>query len=60
MKTVLAVSGVILLALVGWLIGVLLEHPPGPGGLQFIGALIGAMIALSILLLGESLKHRTN
>ena len=59
MKTVLAVSGVILLALVGWLIGVLLEHPPGPGGLQFIGALIGAMIALSILLLGESLKHRT-
>ena len=60
MKTVPAISGVVLLALVGWLIGVLIEHPPGPGGLQFIGALIGAMIALAALLIGESIQQRTD
>jgi len=49
LKIELAVMGIILLALIGWLIGALLEHPIGPGGLQFIGALIGAMVALALL-----------
>jgi len=50
--------GIILLALVGWMIGALLEHPPGPGGLQFVGALIGASIAVAVLVLGEALKSK--
>ena len=58
MKIELAVIGIILLALIGWLIGALLEHPIGPGGLQFIGALIGAMVALALLVLGEALKSK--
>lgn len=58
MKIELAVMGIILLALIGWLIGALLEHPIGPGGLQFMGALIGAMVALAILVLGEALKSK--
>ena len=41
MKVVLALTGIILAALVGWLIGAIWEHPPGPGGLQVLGALIG-------------------
>ena len=49
---------VVLAALVGLLIGTLLEHPPGPGGLQVLGALIGAMIALAALILGEALKSK--
>jgi hypothetical protein len=40
------------------MIGVLLEHPPGPGGLQFVGALIGATIAVAVLVLGEALKSK--
>ena len=52
------VLGIVLLALVGWMIGALLEHPPGPGGFQFIGALIGATIAVAVLVLGESLKSK--
>jgi len=43
--------GVILFALAGWLIGALLEHPPCPGGLQVIIALIGATVAFGILAL---------
>jgi hypothetical protein len=58
LKIELAVMGIILLALIGWLIGALLEHPIGPGGLQFIGALIGAMVALALLMLGEALKSK--
>ena len=50
------VLGIILLALVGWMVGALLEHPPGPGGFQFVGALIGATIAVAVLVLGEALK----
>ncbi len=52
------VLGIVLLALVGWLIGALLENPPGPGGLQFVGALIGATIAVAVLVLGEALKSK--
>jgi len=40
------------------MIGALLEHPPGPGGFQFLGALIGAAIAVAVLVLGESLKSK--
>jgi len=58
LKIELAVMGIILLALIGWLIGALLEHPIGPGGLQFMGALIGAIVALAILVLGEALKPK--
>ena len=58
MKIELAVIGIILLALIGWLIGALLEHRIGPGGLQFMGALIGAIAALAILVLGEALKSK--
>ena len=58
MKIELAVMGIILLALIGWLIGALLEHPIGPGGLQFMGSLIGAIVALAILVLGEALKPK--
>ena len=56
MKVDLALAGVILAALTGLLIGALLDHPPGPGGLQFIGALIGVLVALTVLILGEALK----
>jgi len=58
LKIDLAVMGISLLALIGWLIGALLEHPIGPGGLQFMGALIGALVALAILVLGEALRSK--
>ena len=58
MKNELAVMGISLLALIGWLIGALLEHPIGPGGLQFMGALIGVLVALAILVLGEALRSK--
>lgn len=56
-KTVFGVIGIFLMALIGWVIGALLEHP-GPGGLQFLGALIGVLIALAVLSLGEAIKHK--
>lgn len=59
MKVELALVGVVLAALIGWFTGTLLEHSPGPGGLPIIEALIGAMIALDILILGEVLKSRS-
>ena len=58
LKIDLAVMGISLLALIGWLIGALLEHPIGPGGLQFMGALNGALVALAILVLGEALRSK--
>lgn len=58
LKIDLAVMGISLLALIGWLIGALLEHPIGPGGLQFMGALIGVLVALAILVLGEALRSK--
>ena len=57
MKVVFAFVGVVLSAIIGWLIGALIEHPIGPGGLQFMGALIGALLAFTILVLGEALKE---
>lgn len=56
MKVLLALVGIVLVALIGLLIGTLLEHPPGPGGLQILGVLIGSMVALAVLILGEALK----
>lgn len=58
MKVELAIIGVVLAAFIGYLIGVLVEHPPGPGGFQVIGAMIGAMVAIAVLALGEALKDR--
>jgi thiol:disulfide interchange protein len=54
----IALIGVILFALAGWLIGAVLEHPVGPGGLEFICALVGVVVAVGVLALGEALKHR--
>lgn len=59
MKVELALIGVVLAALIGWFTGTLLENPPGAGGLPIIEALIGAMIALDILILGEALKSKS-
>lgn len=58
LKIELALVGIILVALIGWLIGAMWEHPPGPGGFQILGALIGAMVAFAILILGDALKSR--
>ncbi|MGQ9625085.1 MAG: hypothetical protein ACUVUF_04945 [Candidatus Bathycorpusculaceae bacterium] len=58
MKVELALAGIILMALTGWLIGAVLEHPPGSGGLQILGDLIGALIAIASLRLGEALKTK--
>ncbi len=57
MKVVLALLGIICATLIGWLIGAIWEHPPGPGGLQVLGALIGALLAVTVLILGEALKE---
>ncbi len=57
MKVEFALIGVALSAIIGWLIGALIENPIGPGGLQFMGALIGALLALTVLVLGEALKE---
>jgi hypothetical protein len=57
LKVEFALIGVALSAIIGWLIGALIEHPIGPRGLQFMGAFIGALLALTILVLGEALKE---
>jgi hypothetical protein len=57
LKVEFAFVGVVLSAVIGWLIGALIEHPIGLGGLQFMGALIGALLAFTILVLGEALKE---
>lgn len=58
MKVEFAIAGIILAVMIGWLLGVLLGHPPGPSGLQVIGALLGGAIAITVLLLGEALKEK--
>jgi len=58
LKVVLALVGIIFAALVGWLIGAIWENPPGPGGLQVLGVLIGGLLAVTVLILGEALKDR--
>lgn len=58
MKIEFTLVGILLAAFVGFLIGTLAEHPPGPGGYQFSGALIGAMVALAALTLAEALKSQ--
>lgn len=58
MKFELALTGTILAALVGWFVGFILEHPPGPGGLQVLGAIIGGLLAVTVLILGEALRDR--
>jgi hypothetical protein len=57
LKVEFALIGVVLSAFIGGLIGALIEHPIGPGGLQFMGAFIGALLAFTILVLGEALKE---
>ena len=59
MKVALALVEIICAALIGWLIGALWEHPLGPGGLQVLGALIGGLLAVTVLILGEALKERS-
>jgi len=59
LKVVFALQGIILAALIGWLIAAILEHPPASGGLQVLGALIGALVAVTALILGEALKERS-
>jgi VIT1/CCC1 family predicted Fe2+/Mn2+ transporter len=55
---VFAVVGILLTAFIGYFIGVLIEHPIGEGGLPFVGALIGILIASDILFLGQALNSR--
>ena len=50
--------GIFLMGFIGYLVGSLIEHPIGPGGLPVVGILIGVLIALAILILGEALKSR--
>ncbi len=54
----LGIIGILLTAFIGYLIGALIEHPIGPEGLPFIAAMIGALVALDVLILGEALKSR--
>jgi len=56
LKIELVVVGVILAAFIGFSIRTILEHPLGSGGLQFLGAPIGAMVTLSVLIRAEALK----
>jgi hypothetical protein len=57
LKIELAFVGVILAAFDGFLIGAVLGHPPA-SGFEFLGAVIGAMVAGTVLILGEALKSR--
>jgi uncharacterized membrane protein YeaQ/YmgE (transglycosylase-associated protein family) len=58
LRVELGIIGIILAAFIGYLIGTLIEHPIGPGGLQVFGAVLGAMVAVMVLALGEALKDR--
>jgi hypothetical protein len=58
LKVELAIAGIILAALIGYLIGAMIEHPPGDGGFQVLGALLGALVAITVLTLGEALKDK--
>lgn len=58
MRIYFALIGIALFALVGWLIGALLEHPPGQGGFQAVLALVGVAVAVGVLALGEALKAK--
>jgi formate-dependent nitrite reductase membrane component NrfD len=55
---ILAIVGIFLTAFIGYLIGLLIEHPIGPGGLPVFGLLLGILVATDILILGEALKSR--
>jgi hypothetical protein len=55
LKVELALIGVILAACDGFLIGAALGHPPA-SGFEILGAIIGAMVAGTVLILGEALK----
>jgi len=48
--------GIALEALAGWLIGCSGVLTPSSGGIQVLGALIGVLIVLPILILSEALK----
>ncbi len=55
---ILAIVGILLTAFIGYLIGLLIEHPIGEGGLPVVGALIGILIASDVLFLGQALTSR--
>jgi outer membrane lipoprotein SlyB len=60
LKVERALEGVTLSAIIGWVIGYLIENPIGPGSglqLEIIGAIIGALLALTALVLGEALRE---
>jgi hypothetical protein len=56
-KIEFALIGVILAAFAGFLIGAAIGHPPA-SGLEILGAVIGAMVAGTVLILGEALKSK--
>jgi len=51
-------AGILLAALVGYLVGAIVAHPPAGDALLVIGALIGALVAVTVLVLGEALKDK--
>ena len=58
MKFEFGLVGVVLAALVGYLVGAVVVHPPPGDLLLVLGALIGALVAVTILVLGEALKDK--
>jgi hypothetical protein len=56
-KILFALAGVILAAFDGFLIGASIGHPPA-SGFEILGAVIGGMVAGTVLILGEALKSR--
>lgn len=57
MKIEFALIGVILATCDGFLIGATIGHRPA-SGLEILGAIIGAMVAGTILFLDEALKSK--
>jgi integral membrane sensor domain MASE1 len=53
LKVEFAFVGVFLSAIIGWLIGALIEHPYRAWRASVYGSTIGALLAFTILVLGE-------
>jgi hypothetical protein len=56
-KIEFALVGVILAAFAGFLIGAGIGHPPA-SGFEILGAVIGGIVAATVLILGEALKSK--
>ena len=54
-KIEFSLVGVLLAVFAGFLIGALIGHPP-TGGFEILGAIIGGVVAATVLILGEALK----